>query len=115
MVGISDTSIGRILLGRILLGRILLGRWVKTIVLSSPKRRASHGAARNESAEKQIGAEDERAQHLKVRLETQVEEERQQGQPNQPTCERIHAEERRQWQRSLLQAPHALNESNRRE
>jgi hypothetical protein len=44
MVGISDTSIGR----------ILLGRWVKTIVLSSPKRRGWRGAARNESAESRL-------------------------------------------------------------
>ena len=102
-MGSSGTSRGTSI------GRIVLGRWVKTIVLSSPKRRASHGAARNESAEKQVGAEEERAQHLKVRLKTQVEEERQQGQPNQPTRERIHAEERRQWQRSLLQASQALN------
>src|SRR5207247_688761 len=34
--------------------RIFEGRWVNTIVLSSPKRRASGTAARNESAERRL-------------------------------------------------------------
>ncbi len=72
------------------------GKWVKTMVLSRPKRRASGTAARNGERQEEVRSKKQDGERRERHAKSQMEEERHQALHHQPSGQRVDAEERGQ-------------------